>query len=116
MPPRVSSRQIACLIAVLYLARSAPAVAGPVSPLYFTLGTGAAPGFVGELQGSAVLNLWPVSYLWETALALPGSVRTMGFLGGNGSEYTFAGLPTGVTYTGPGFGNWYDGTTDGTYN
>jgi len=115
MYPRSLCRQIAFLIAVLCLAAFAPALAGPISPLYFTTG-GTPPGFVGVLQGSAVLNLWPASVPLEGAIALPGSVRTMGLVGGNGSEYTFAGVPTGVTYVGPGFGWWYDGTTDGTYN
>jgi hypothetical protein len=116
MTPRVSCRQIACLISLLCLAVSVPAVAGPVSPLYFTMIGGG--DFVGELQGSAVLNLWPQSVGLESAIALPGSVRTMPLVGwgSNGAEYTFTGVPTGVTHPGPGFGPWIDGTTDGTYN
>lgn len=112
MYPTSLCRRVACLVAVLCLATFAPALAGPISPLYFTMLSG--PGFVGELQGSAVLNLWSQSVGGENAIALPGSVRTMS--SGGGAEYTFAGVPTGVTYIGPGFGNWRDGTTDGAYN
>jgi hypothetical protein len=70
------------------------------------------------VQGPAVLNSWTQDSLAESAIALPGSIRTLG-VGSPvvlpGSEYTFAGVFTGVKYPNV-IGEVLDGTTDGIHN
>jgi hypothetical protein len=110
------------LLVIGFIAFTAPAFAdGPIQQLYLTAGDQRTNWVV---QGSSVVNSFQqncapfCSIGGESAIALPGSVRTLGDTNDlPGSEYTFAGVPTGVKYPYPVQGvNFYDGTTDGTHN
>ena len=92
---------------------SAEAGVGPVSEYYLVSGEDVR---IDVVQGPNIINTWAAAYGFsEFAVAVDSTVRTLAEPGKLGGEYTLAGVPTGKTYTSPGFAV-YDSTTDGEYN
>ena len=103
-------------VLTLVLCGASIAVSGPVSEYYLTAGD---QGRNHVVQGSNVNRTWEqVTSSIEYAIAVPGTIRTLGVGSGalgRGAEYMLDGTPTGTTYS-HSLGGVYDGTTDGTYN
>ena len=93
---------------------AAPLAAGPVSQYFLTAGDQSTNWVV---QDAAVVTSW-AQRTQEYPLAVGTTVRAIGSIpGASGTEYTLAGVQTGVTYvSGLATGNMYDGASDGTYN
>lgn len=89
--------------------------AGPVSPYYVTDGFNTNRIYV--IQGNSVTS-FPDAVGAEYAIAVAGDVRTFGYTGGQGAQYTLAGNFTGMHYNNPGISSNgpFDGTTDGNFN
>jgi hypothetical protein len=109
---------IAPLTVAACLLVSSVAVAGPNRRLYAT-----APGLdkIYVFGGNHIISSWAKLHPGESPIAVMDTVRTsnQGYQdpeggGPGGAEYTLSGTPTGATY--PGYWEFYDGTTDGTYN
>ena len=102
---------------------AASAVAGPVSQYYLTAGD---QGRNWVVQGTTVVNNWAQQHpgnLGEYAIAVTGTVKTLGNgnCGGSGcglgSQYTLGGTYTGVDYSYPPISaSFYDGASDGVHN
>lgn len=106
------------VVALVAVAFSGVAQAGPTSPLYLTYVNGG--GNIIVVQGNSVINSFPQAYgnPFEIPIAVWGDVRTAGqdsrFLGG---QYSLAGTPTGTTYVLPSFIDYaFDSTSDGSHN
>lgn len=91
---------------------SAEAGVGPVSKYYLVSGD---QGRIDVVQGPNLINTWALVYGRESAVAVDSTIRTLDAHGDLGGEYTLAGVPTGNTYTSPGFPS-FDSTTDGEHN
>jgi hypothetical protein len=93
-----------------------PDVGLPQSALYVI-----ASDTIFVVQNGRVIRSWRVHGFDEGAIAVSGTVRTLGDWSGTlpGSEYTLSGQFTGTTYSYPLLDprtNLYDGTTDGVHN
>jgi len=99
---------------VLLAVAAGAAQAGPVSEYYLTAGD---QGQNWVLQGSSSSMSGQVHGA-EYAIAVDGDVRTFGYTGGQGSQYTLGLVPTGIDYNAPSASvdSFFDGTTDGTFN
>ncbi len=105
-----ATRRCGGMLAALLL-NAAPAVAGPISPLYLT-----SFDRISVVQGAGVTT-FPTVSLGEYAIAIDSSVRTRAQLVGDlGHEYSLNGTPTGVTFLNTEVCCFRDGTTDGVYN
>jgi hypothetical protein len=117
----LSSATTMALLFLLLMSAATAWADGPLSGLYLTA---ADQRMNWVVQGNSVLNSWTQACVpncdqaGESAIALPGSIRTLGAeYPVAGSEYTFAGVPTGVKYPYPlQDPHFYDGTTDGSHN
>jgi hypothetical protein len=109
-------------LAIAFAIAPTVAVAGPLSPYYVTAGD---QGHNYILQGNTatLFNQANAANGGEYAIAVTDTVRTLG--NGNagqhglGSQYTLAGVYTGVNYTYPASLSataFYDGTSDGRSN
>ncbi len=99
----------------------AAVLAGPISQYYLTAGDQFNNWIV---QGSSVVTSWDQhnhngtgAGYGESGIAVSDDVRTLGngTAESLGSEYTLAGVYTGVDIAAIGLGGFYDGTTDGKY-
>ncbi|MBI5331735.1 MAG: hypothetical protein HZB71_14130 [Betaproteobacteria bacterium] len=114
MTPSLLNKALFCAFSCL----SMSAFAGPVSQLYLTtdFNSGSRTYIV---QGNTVTSFNNPNGN-ESAIAVYGDVRTFGDSGysNKGSQYDLAGnLIAANAYTTPsGISNYYDGTTDGSYN
>jgi hypothetical protein len=90
----------------------APGVsAGPISELYLSDSSS-----VFVVQGNSVVRSWTKQTTGDHAIAVDGSVKTIGYTSGaQGHEYTLAGVQTGLTATNTLGYAFLDGTTDGSH-
>jgi hypothetical protein len=104
------NRTLYIMIAVA--AGAAITQAGPIDPLYLV-----GNGSLSIVQGSSVTTVSTLNPI-EAAVAVAGTVRTVGFFAssGSGHEYTLAGVPTGNSYSNTLGEQLLDGTTNGVFN
>ena len=111
----MASRARCGVVVVAVFLCTATWAAGPISQYCLSAGDQATNWVV---QDAAVVTSWAQRISPEYPVAVGTTVRAVGYGPGDpGTEYTLAGVQTGVTYvSGLVAGDMYDGASDGVYN
>ena len=104
-------------VALVAVAFTGVAQAGPTSTLYVTTQVG-LQSYIVVVRGNNVIQTIPDAYgVNEFGIAVYGDVRTIGYYGdARGGQYSLGLTATGTTYAAPYRFNVLDSTSDGTRN
>ena len=105
-----------CAVVAASVLCTSVAYAGPVSNYYVSVNSNT----IKVVNGNSVVNSWQTANSGEWAVNVYGDVRTnpAGQNAGHGSQYSLAGIYSGVTYQEEvaNYQDTDDSTTDGAYN